>query len=463
LLVGVRMKRSAKRSSRRAFLYGAGTAGLALPFLEGVPERSAFAAEEGDATFALFICTANGVVQGVGTESTDRFWPSELGPLTRDSMEADSAERCTGLLSDYAHRLLIVRGINHAGQSGGADTAAAGLAMCLTGLPFAGSSHQTTSTGPSADWVIARAAGLEPLTLYAGAKGGYVDERLSFSAAGQLVPAEGDPYQVYLKLAGLLDADGAPNGAGVDIAQRRKSVNDLVRDDLQTLLGNARLSRMDRLRLELHLDAIRDIENELAASTCTSESLDLGAIEAIGEDGFTEDLAQMQMQLAGLAFSCNLTRAATLQWGDGVDQTIYTVDGERLDRFSFISNRVQSDGSSGTPIPNAVEKHAEIDRIRMRSFKTLLDRWSELTTPQGSLLDQALALWTCSKADGPTDSFHNLPVLIAGSPLGRLKQGAYIDAGSVSMGRLLTSLIEVCGVDASAFAGGVGGLPEVLA
>lgn len=448
--------------NRRAFLYGAGTTGLALPFLEGIPERSAFAAED-DAAFALFICTANGVVQGLGGEPGDRFWPSAAGPLTQSSLEADSAERCTGLLAEYADRLLMVRGIRHADNSGGADTAAAGLTMCLTGLPFAGSGSTTTSTGPSADWVIARAAGLEPLTLYAGAKGGYIDERLSFSDAGELVAAEGDPYQVYLKFAGLLDVEsGMPSEAAERLTLRRQSVNDLVRDDLQSLQANPRLSQADRDRLQLHLDAIRDIEVALEATTCTSKGLDLGAIEAIGEDGFIEDVAQLQMQLAGLAFSCNLTRAATLQWGDGVDQTRYVVDGVTLERFSFISNRVQSDGPSGAVIPGAREMHIEIDRIRMRSFKTLLDRWSELTTPRGPLLDSALAMWTCSKSDGPSDSFFKLPMIIAGSPFGRLKQGQYMDIPDVSMTRLLTSLIEVCGVDASTFADGAGGLPEVL-
>jgi hypothetical protein len=455
-------QRSSKNVNRRAFLYGAGTTGLALPFLEGIPERSAFAATD-DAAFALFICTANGVVQGVGGESPDHFWPSSVGALTQSSMEADSAQRCTGILSDYADRLLIVRGIDHAGQSYTADTAAAGLAMCLTGLPFSGGSNQATSTGPSADWVVARAAGVDPLTLYAGKKMGYIDERLSFSEAGQVVPAEGDPYQVYLQLAGLLSESGLPTDAALELAQRRQSVNDLVREDLHTLQANPRLSQADRQRLQLHLDAIRDVEVALSSNTCTSRFLDIGTIETIGAKGFIEDVAQLQMQLAGLAFSCNLTRAATLQWGDGVDKTKYVIDGEETEVFSFISNRVQSDGASGTPIPGAVEMHIEIDRIRMRTFKTLLDSWSELTTPRGALLDSALALWTCSKADGPTDSFRDLPIIIAGSPFGRLAQGQFIDVGGVSMARLLTSLIEVCGVDATGFAEGVGGLPDVLA
>lgn len=105
------MKAKRSRVSRRAFLRGAGTIGVALPFLEGLPERSAWAQTE-NPVFGLFICTANGVVQQWGSEP-ERFWPTELGPLTKSSMEAFASERCTGILADYADKLLIVRGVNY--------------------------------------------------------------------------------------------------------------------------------------------------------------------------------------------------------------------------------------------------------------------------------------------------------------------------------------------------------------
>jgi hypothetical protein len=61
--------------------------------------------------FGLFICTANGVVQQWSNEP-ERFWPTSVGALTTGSMEGFAAQRCTGLLADYADRLLIVRGVN---------------------------------------------------------------------------------------------------------------------------------------------------------------------------------------------------------------------------------------------------------------------------------------------------------------------------------------------------------------
>ncbi len=453
-----------KRHNRRAFLRAAGTAGFALPFLEGLVERSAFA-QNADPRFGLFICTANGVVQGFGNEP-DRFWPSALGPLSKASLESDSPDRCTGLLADHAERLLIVRNLRHAAPFSG-NTAASGLSMCLTGLPAEPGDGPggKTSGGVSADWVIARASGGEPLTTYAGPKEGFIDELLSFSAPGVVTAAEKDPYQVYLQLTGLLDAN-VGHGSAAELSLRRRSANDLVRDQLNSLLVNRKLSQADRARLELHLDSIRDIEMQLPKACSLLDEPEIEELQEVGADGFIEDVARLQMRLVGLAFSCNLVASATLQWGDGEDGTQYIIDGETVERFSFISNRVNSNGASGSPVPDAVEKHAAIDRIRMSTFKAGLDYWSELSTPAGSLLNSAFAMWTCSKADGPTDASNNLPLIIAGSPGGLLKQGQYLDASDggdqVSMARLLTSLIEVCGVDATDFAEGDGGLESVL-
>lgn len=449
--------------SRRALLRGAGTTGLLLPFLESIPERSAFAQND-DPRFGLFICGANGVAQEYGQEP-ERFWPTEPGALTKDKMLAESVERSTGLLADYADRLLIVSGMRYP-QSMMGDTHARGHVMCLTGLPGDGPSTSVTSTGPSIDWVIAEHAGGTPLNTYAGMKGGYVDDRLSFRSAGKLVVAEQDPKNVYLQLAGLLDgASGGASPAALELARRRKSVNDLVREDLRGLLSDPRLSAGDRQRLDLHLSVIRDIEVEVGRTGCSEKNLSLDEILAIGPRGYIEDVARLQMQLIGVAFSCNMTRSATLQWGDGGgDGTRYVIDGETLERFHFISHRIASDGSIGPVIEGAAEMHAKIDRVRMETFKTLLAHWGQLSTPQGTLFDSALAMWTTDVAVGPSGSFQNLPVIIAGSPGGRLRQGQYLKLPSFTNTQLLKSLLEVCGVDASDFAAEeqVSSLREVL-
>src|SRR5690606_25872462 len=170
---------------RRAFLGGVGTATIALPFLEGLPERSALAATD-NPVYGLFICTANGVVQADGGEP-ERFWPTQVGPLTTSGMQAFAADRCTGLLADYADRLLIVRGVNY--PFGLTDCGhAQGLAQCLTASRPNGSANNVTASGESIDSFIARTLtpGQDPLTLYSGMKQGYIDEKLSFTGPGMV-------------------------------------------------------------------------------------------------------------------------------------------------------------------------------------------------------------------------------------------------------------------------------------
>ncbi len=467
------MKFNKHHINRRAFLTAAGTAGVALPFLEGLPERSAFAQSE-NPTFGLFLCTACGVVQAWGSEP-EHFWPTELGPLTKESMEADSAERCTGLLADHADQLTIVRGIEYPAPPSGCGHAQ-GLAQCLTARSTTGNGNQATSTGPSADTIIANAVnpqGVPPLTLYAGMKSGYIDEKLSFSSAGQVRAAEGNPYNVYQRLTGLLDAGGDTSSNMADLlVERRMSVNDLIREELNDLKRNSRLSQADRDRLDQHFTTIRDVETTMAdmGATCSDARIDKTALEAMNsgqafrQNGTIEEVSKLQSQLVALAFACDATRVATLQVGDGTDATRYTIDGETVERFHWISHRIRSDGASGEAIPKAVEWHTAIDRIRMNTFKSILDFWSEVRVPNGNLLDNGFLYWTSHIAVGPTHSFNNVPVIVAGNAGGFLKTGQYIDAGNVSNALLLNTLMSANGVFTEDFGeGGTGLINDMLA
>ena len=64
--------------NRRAFLRGAGSIAIGLPFLEGLPERSAWAADA-PPVFSLFIVAACGVVG-------NKFFPNTTGALTTSGL-----------------------------------------------------------------------------------------------------------------------------------------------------------------------------------------------------------------------------------------------------------------------------------------------------------------------------------------------------------------------------------------
>jgi hypothetical protein len=437
--------------------------GIGLPLLEGMSERSAWGQEAGLApVFGLFICTANGVVQETRNEP-EKFWPDAVGPLTTASLQASAADRATGLLADHADHLLMVRGINYPFRNNGCGHAL-GLVQALTGASPSGDAQNAVATGISADTLISdelNPAGVEPLALYAGEKRGYINEKLSFRAPEQVRAAEGNPWNVYQRLAGLTPSAGmsagGPEAAGLAerLVLRRRSVNDLVREELNALIGRPALSLADRQRLDLHFTSIRDLEQNMLALglSCSADGLDLQAMEAIGSgrafrqaNDTIEDVAKMQIDLAAFAFACNATRVATLQIGDGTDHTRYTIDGVQSERFHWISHRQTSDSNNGDPIANAMELHAAIDRIRIATFKHALDRFAQYATPSGSLLEQGFALWTNHVAVGPSHSFNNLPIIIGGSAGGFLRQGQYVDAGGVTNNRLLNTLITANGV-----------------
>jgi hypothetical protein len=442
--------------NRRAFLRGAGGVAIALPFLEGYLERSAFGALPTTPVFAFFICTANGVVQAGGSDP-ERFWPTALGAVNTAGLAA-ATDRCTSILAEHASRLLFVKGINYPNGGTGCGHAS-GLAQTLTGLAPTGAANKAVSTGESADTTIAKLvnpSGVEPLTLYSGLKEGFINEKLSFSAAGQVRSAEGNPYNVYKKLMGIATPGGTGSGSSsIDqLIKRRKSANDLVKAELNSLRARSDLSSADKQRLDQHFSYIRDLENTMTgmAMQCSTAGLDVTAINALNtgsafrQNGKIEEVNKLQMDLVGLAFSCNMTRVATLQAGDGTDHTNYVVDGVKTEKFHYISHRQADDGQgTGAKIPNAVELHAKIDRIRMETFKYMLDRWKTYSTPNGPLLDNAFAMWTSHVANGPSHSFSNLPIIIAGSAGGYLKQGQYVDGARSTNGKLLTTLVTAAG------------------
>jgi hypothetical protein len=201
--------------------------------------------------------------------------------------------------------------------------------------------------------------------------------------------------------------------------------------------------------------------------SCTEEGLSVSAIEAI-QNGFqstrnTEEVSMLHMELVALSFACNTTQVAALQIGDGTDKSIYNVDGQDTEVFHHVSHRVNSDGTGGGAIANAMEKHAGIDRIRMQSLKLTLDKWAQYDTPSGPLLDNGFLYWTNHVAEGPSHSFNNLPIIIAGSGGGYLKQGAYVDAGGAKNGQVLATLANANGVPMDGFGDATSTVPEMIA
>lgn len=471
--------RTRNLTNRRAFLTGAGGVAIGLPFLEGLPARSAWAQSETQPVCGFFIMAQNGVIQ-------EEFWPSSTGTLSAESMSG----KAVGQLSNHASEILLVNGLSGAGNNHQGCSHAGGCVQALTGIEGNGG-NDATSGGPSADVVMANAlnsASVESLNLYAGNQNGYIGERCSFNGPGAARPARLNPYTTYQQLVGVGVTDGATmmEGGGNadpmmvnDLLNRKRSINDLVTEEFAALLANPRLSAEDKRRLNTHLEGIRQFEMDLASVSpaddgggtvggggygCNLTSTTLEGFSKY-ESGVNynnsgeqiEELVALHGAAVALTFACGANRAAALQWGSGTDGTVYTTNATgAYNAFHKISHQTNSDSDSGSDA-FAKAAHAEIDAIRMGTLSKVIQSFKDY-----DLLNHCFIMCTNSIAVGTSHSTQNLPIVIAGNAGGRIKQGEYLRLSGTNA-PLLASLINASGVPTENFGAGGGRLTEIEA
>jgi hypothetical protein len=443
-------------TSRRRLLRGAAGLSVGLPLLDAFARpRGASGATPAKPVFAAIVVEMNGVQQGdsSGQNEPERFWPSSLGALTQTSMDADSG-RATSVLSAYASKLLMVRNIRLPFGAAGCAHSSSGNQL-LTAAKYGPAGAKSLAFGESVDNYIGRMVGREPLNLYAGSKGGYIDDHISFRGPSDVRVGEGDPWVAYQKIVGMNNGNAA---AAAAIASGRKSVNDFLREELTGLRGRSDLSMDDRRRLDLHFQAIRDIEVKVTTNLPDSVTADMKTVDGKQRtDAARLKVVELQYDIMAFALASGYTQIVVLQSGDGTDGMQYVIDGVTLPRFHPLSHRATSDSTIGdSPMKGQMEIwHHQIDIIRLNLFKHLLDNMAMYTTPEGSLLDVGFAMWTNTVATG----YHrqtNLPFLIAGDARGYFKTGQHVTANGgpisdaakdcVTNNQLLNTLIGAFGV-----------------
>jgi hypothetical protein len=434
-----------KLVNRRLVLRGLGGVAVGLPMLDIFEPRGARAQAAARPVYSALMLQQNGAVQGNG--EPDMFWPGATGSIDKASLAGRDAAQTISELADYADKIACVQGLDfhYSSNHDGGPIAAS------CGSPVTGEGTDQLPTTESVDVFIANAMtpGTPPLTLYAGGKGTFRDDAFSFNKGGVLRIGDNNPFNVYKRLVGMT-APGMDPALVDKIAQRRLSVNDLIRGDLKALLARTDLSKEDRARLDLHLTSVRELE--MNSTMVVGPELDQAALMSVDGKAATanenmEKVVRLFADLIAFAFASNRTRTATLQVGGCNDHTRYTINGVVQPPFHYISHRIQSDGDDGADIPNAVELHHQIDRIHARMFKYLLDRLSAYTLPGGgTLLDSSVNLWVNSVSNGPPHSGKNVPHVLAGGANGFLKMGQNIKLATGYTNLALNTIASACGV-----------------
>lgn len=401
-----------------------------MPFLEGLAPRRAGAQGTSVNPFAIFFRQANGVAAAPKSElvpdEPERFWPRELGRLTPQGVEG----RALVELADHLGRLLVVGNVNLTefpyldGHSWGALQG-----LTARGPVVPGAGPDAEADGESIDHRIGRElnpGGRDSLFLYAGPTGGYLGGPcISYRASGKRRAAIHDPLLGYQLVMGLDEAqlDG--------IVTRRRSANDYVRRRLAALRRRPELSEDDRRRLDMHAEAVRDVERTLTCRLATDRLAELEGLAAghASADG-DQVLAAVRahMEVATLAVACGYTRSVAIQVGAGDDgRTRYRnlETGAPMENYHFVSHRRRSHApQGGEALHGAADLHHMVDIQFARTYRHLLDRLAAYEVSNGErLVDRGVSVWYNDLATGPGHGGLNVPYVLAGRGAGLLVEG----------------------------------------
>lgn len=460
---------------RRFFLQGFGGAALAAPFLSSLAGRSVFAQETGLPMnrFILFYMH-NGV-------NTTRFFPTkEDGALTAADLSPTLQP-----LGDVVDQLLIPRGFKslnsydpsgNNGQAKDPHNQAMGSKLTCAPIDTAGNNY---AQGISVDHEMAKQMNPDqspPLLLSVGQSSTSIKEIISFSGPNEAYVSEVNPFAVYSKLTkvfGTASAGGTPTTpspttpADWRVLAGQSSL-DLVRDDLLRIQA-LNMSNADKVRVQAWADLLRTTEtgmmdmgnamNAIVNASCTAdfaaglgvtdEAVDAAGTGASGSKSgsfnfnipsandesmklsFTKG-GDMMLNLITLSAICDYNRVMGMVYPGYV---IFNWDGisHQYDHHG-ISHRDGTLDVDNQCVPGVMKMIEEIDNWYIGKYAKLCSMLKSVPEGDANILHNSATMFLNELSDGDAHNLNDLPIVIAGSAGGKLKQGMAVNVEGKAIG-----------------------------
>lgn len=425
---------------RRVFLRGVAGAALAAPFLSSIRDEEAKAQAATPPKRLVIFYTHNGCL-------TNRWFPKiEDGALTPEHLAGTTLAG----LTPFIPKLLFPRGLkmyNSYAEIQTIDPHDQAMGCKLT-CALINDDKTRYATSHSLDHEIAKQInpnGASPLVLSVGTASTNIKEVVSFSAPNTPFPAVVNPKTVYTQLTGLFKGDGSKPTEADYRVKRGQSAIDLVRDDLKRY-QSLNMSKADQRRISDWLDLLRSTEQGIMTpAECTADTAALRGASpeevdaASGGGGFGGGFANaftkggdMMMNLMALSMICDMNRVLLLKYPGYVK---FTWDGMNHDADHHgLSHRNGSAEVGGTCKNGVLDMIAEIDNWYAGKFVRLVSLFDSIVEGEGTLLDNTATMWLPELADGNAHNTNNLPIVIAGSAGGYLKQGAVVNLEGRTLG-----------------------------
>ncbi|MGE0788068.1 MAG: DUF1552 domain-containing protein [Sandaracinaceae bacterium] len=230
--------------------------------------------------------------------------------------------------------------------------------------------------------------------------------------SGTWLPLEADPGRAFARVF----PDGAPMPATPTrtptrrelIAARRTSQLAFAAGQFERTMAGRGLSAEDRLRLEAHLDRVRDLEARLRPREADPTRMCDASFTPGGE------LMDQFFRLLAITFACDRTRVAALSFHQ-------LANAEFTDR----PGDVHQDFAHGTG-PVSQGEMAKYYTHHAQQLARLLDELDSVIEPDGTtVLDNTMVIWLTELGTGQHDLMDGL-VVVAGGGAGGLSPGRYV-------------------------------------
>lgn len=308
---------------------------------------------------------------------------------------------------------------------------------------------------PSVDQVVADAVGGETIysSLHTSATGA---SGLSYIGPNTRNPPESSPFAFFERVFGAGFRLPGEEGVVDPSLGLRRSVLDAVMGDVARL--QARVGAEDRVRLEQHLDGIRELEQRLARlqedppdlESCSLPESPLPDYPDLDGRPQVSARSRAMCDLLAMALACDQTRVFGHWFSDPVSDILY--DGASEGHHALTHNE-------GGDQPEVNDITAQI----MEEFAYLVAKLDSIPEGDGSLLDNCVVLATSEVSEGRTHSVEDMPVVLAGGACGRLRTDYhYRSYTAENVSKVMLSLVRAMDIDAATYGEGDGEVDDSL-
>jgi hypothetical protein len=376
-----------------------------------------------------------------------RFYPNAQGP--NYDVPPQLAPLQTAGVIDYCHVLSgfdIKAASEH--RRGHHDGCTFFSGYPFIELPADGANYSSKFGGPTVDQVAANAIGgetfLPSIQLQVSKRivstEGPTLQYLSHKGPEQPLPQTANPQEAWNKLFASFTPEDDPS------TPHRLAALDAVSEDAKAL--QMRVGAADRMRLEAHLESVAQIRSQIAAlaPVCTMPPQPGETNSDIDGNEPIIAVNNVMSDLLALAFSCDITRIASVQFTGSVGFTVFSDLGQNMGHHDMTHDALRNEDVDASTI------------YTMERFAYLLAALRNTMEGDGNLLDNSCVLLGSDASSGLNHSTYDQPCIVAGKGGGALVYPGihYRSPNSENSSNILLSVLRTVCPEADGIGGTLG-------